>query len=150
MLLTVVCIFSPSLHPTPYKPTSFPHLHPNTYHFDSVKFMKTCGYLPGLFWRRFHVYLRRMYILLLLSRVSTLCVSLIYSGQALYYWSVCLFCQSLKAEYWNVQLFTELYFSFLIPTIFASYILGLSLVVYRIMTSCWNDLSIYSVLICLL
>ena len=26
--ITVVCIFSPSLHPTPAKPTSFPRLHP--------------------------------------------------------------------------------------------------------------------------
>ena len=26
--ITVVCIFSPSLHPTPAKPTSFLHLHP--------------------------------------------------------------------------------------------------------------------------
>ena len=25
--ITVVCIFSPSLHPTPAKPTSLPHLH---------------------------------------------------------------------------------------------------------------------------
>ena len=27
-LVTVVCIFSPSLHPIPAKPTSLPHLHP--------------------------------------------------------------------------------------------------------------------------
>ena len=26
--VTVVCLFSPSLHPTPAEPTSFPHLHP--------------------------------------------------------------------------------------------------------------------------
>ena len=26
--ITVVCLFSPSLHPTPAKPTSLPHLHP--------------------------------------------------------------------------------------------------------------------------
>ena len=26
--ITVVCLFSPSLHPTPGEPTSLPHLHP--------------------------------------------------------------------------------------------------------------------------
>ena len=26
--ITVVCLFSPSLHPTPAEPTSLPHLHP--------------------------------------------------------------------------------------------------------------------------
>ena len=28
--ITVVCLFSPSLHPTPAEPTSLPHLHPPT------------------------------------------------------------------------------------------------------------------------
>ena len=27
--ITVVCLFSPSLHPTPAEPTSLPHLHPS-------------------------------------------------------------------------------------------------------------------------
>ena len=37
--ITVVCLFSPSLHPTPDEPTSLPHLHPPPWFCPYVSFI---------------------------------------------------------------------------------------------------------------
>ena len=46
--ITVVCIFSPSLHPTPAKPTSLPHLHPPPWFCPCVLYSSSCKPLSPL------------------------------------------------------------------------------------------------------
>ena len=41
--ITVVCPFSPSLHPTPAKPTSLPHLHPPPWFCPCVLYSSSCN-----------------------------------------------------------------------------------------------------------
>ena len=41
--ITVVCLFSPSLHPTPAKPTSLPHLHPPPWFCPCVLYSSSCN-----------------------------------------------------------------------------------------------------------
>ena len=46
--ITVVCLFSPSLHPTPGEPTSLPHLHPPPWFCPCVLYSTSCNPLyPG-------------------------------------------------------------------------------------------------------
>ena len=40
--ITVVCLFSPSLHPTPAEPTSLPHLHPPPWFCPCVLYSSSC------------------------------------------------------------------------------------------------------------
>ena len=47
--ITVVCLFSPSLHPTPAEPTSLPHLHPPSWFCPSVLYSSSCNPLLPLF-----------------------------------------------------------------------------------------------------
>ena len=46
--ITVVCIFSPSLHPTPAEPTSLPHLHPPPWFCLCVLYSSSCKPLSPL------------------------------------------------------------------------------------------------------
>ena len=46
--ITVVCIFSPSLHPTPAKPTSLPSLHPPSWFCPCVLYSRSCNPLSSL------------------------------------------------------------------------------------------------------
>ena len=46
--ITVVCIFSPPLHPTPAKPTSLPHLHPPPWFCPCVLYSSSCNPLSSL------------------------------------------------------------------------------------------------------
>ena len=46
--LTIVCIFSPSLHPTPASPTSLPHLHPPPWFCPCVLYSSSYGPLSPL------------------------------------------------------------------------------------------------------
>ena len=41
--ITVVCIFSPSLHPTPAEPTYLPHLHPPPWFCPCVLYSSSCN-----------------------------------------------------------------------------------------------------------
>ena len=41
--ITVVCLFSPSLHPTPAEPTSLPHLHPPPWFCPCVLYSSSCN-----------------------------------------------------------------------------------------------------------
>ena len=50
--VTIVCIFSPSLHPTPANPTSLPHLYPPPWFCPCVLYSSSCRPLSlncGLF-----------------------------------------------------------------------------------------------------
>ena len=46
--ITVVCLFSPSLHPTTAKPTSLPHLHPPPWFGPCVLYSSSCNPLSSL------------------------------------------------------------------------------------------------------
>ena len=46
--ITVVCIFFPSLHPTPANPTSLPHLHPPPWFCPCVLYSSSCNPLSPL------------------------------------------------------------------------------------------------------
>ena len=46
--ITVVCIFSPFLHPTPAKPTSFPRLHPPPWFCPCILYSSFCKPLSPL------------------------------------------------------------------------------------------------------
>ena len=46
--ITVVCLFSPSLHPTPPEPTSLPHLHPPPWFCPCVLYSISCNPLSSL------------------------------------------------------------------------------------------------------
>ena len=46
--ITVVCIFSPSLYPTPAKPTSLPHFHPPLWFYPCVLYSSSCNPLSPL------------------------------------------------------------------------------------------------------
>ena len=46
--ITVVCLFSPSLHPTPGEPTSLPHLHPPPWFCPCVLYSSSCNPLYPL------------------------------------------------------------------------------------------------------
>ena len=46
--ITVVCLFSPSLHPTPTEPTSLPHLHPPPGFCPRVLCSSSCNPLSSL------------------------------------------------------------------------------------------------------
>ena len=46
--ITVVCIFSPSLHPTPAEPTSLSHLHPPPWYCPCVLYSSSCKPLSPL------------------------------------------------------------------------------------------------------
>ena len=46
--ITVVCLFSPSLHPTPSKPASLPHLHPPPWFCPCVLYSSSCNPLSSL------------------------------------------------------------------------------------------------------
>ena len=41
--ITVLCLFSPSLHPTPAEPTSLPHLHPPPWFCPWVLYSSSCN-----------------------------------------------------------------------------------------------------------
>ena len=47
-LITVVCLFSPSLHPTPGEPTSLPPLHPPPWICSCVLYSSSCNPLYPL------------------------------------------------------------------------------------------------------
>ena len=47
--ITDVCLFSPSLHPTPGEPTSLPHLHPPPRFCPCVHYSSSCNPLFPLF-----------------------------------------------------------------------------------------------------
>ena len=46
--ITVVCIFSPPLHPTPSEPPSLPHLHPPPWFCPCVLYSSSCNPLSPL------------------------------------------------------------------------------------------------------
>ena len=46
--ITVIWLFSPSLHPTPAKPTSHPHLHPPPWFCPCVLYSSSCNPLSSL------------------------------------------------------------------------------------------------------
>ena len=46
--VTVVCLFSPSLHPTPAEPTSVLHLHPPPWFCPCVLYSSSCNTLSPL------------------------------------------------------------------------------------------------------
>ena len=46
--ITVVCLFSPSLHPTPAEPTSLPHHHPPPWFCPCVLYSSSCNPLSSL------------------------------------------------------------------------------------------------------
>ena len=46
--VTIVCIFSPSLHPTPAEPTSFPHLYPPPWFCPCVLYSSSYNPLSSL------------------------------------------------------------------------------------------------------
>ena len=46
--ITVVCIFSPTLHPTPSEPTSLPRLHPPPWFCPCVLYSSSCNPLSPL------------------------------------------------------------------------------------------------------
>ena len=46
--ITVICLFSPSLHSTPAEPTSFPHLHPPPWFCPCVLYSSSCNPLSSL------------------------------------------------------------------------------------------------------
>ena len=46
--ITVVCLFSPSLHPTPAEPSSLPHLHPPPWFCPCVLYSSSCKPLSSL------------------------------------------------------------------------------------------------------
>ena len=46
--ITVVCLFAPSLHPTPAEPTSFPYLHPPPWFCPCVLYSSSCKSLSPL------------------------------------------------------------------------------------------------------
>ena len=46
--ITVVCLFSPSLHPTPAEHTSLPHLHPPPWFCPCVLYSSSCNPLSSL------------------------------------------------------------------------------------------------------
>ena len=46
--ITLVCIFSPSLHPTPAEPTSLPCLHPPPWFYPCVLYSSSCKPLSPL------------------------------------------------------------------------------------------------------
>ena len=46
--ITVVCLFSPSLHPTPAEPTPLPHLHPPPWFCACVLYSSSCNPLSPL------------------------------------------------------------------------------------------------------
>ena len=46
--IKVVCLFSPSLHPTPAEPTSLPHLHPPPWFCPCVLYSTSCNPLSSL------------------------------------------------------------------------------------------------------
>ena len=43
--ITVVCLFSPSLHPTPAKPPSLPHFHPPPWFCPYVLYSSSCNFI---------------------------------------------------------------------------------------------------------
>ena len=47
--ITVVCLFSPSLHPTPAEPPSLPHLHPPHWFCPCGLYSSSCNPLSPLF-----------------------------------------------------------------------------------------------------
>ena len=46
--ITIVCLFSPSLHPTPADPTSLPHLYPPPWFCPGVLYSSSCNPLSSL------------------------------------------------------------------------------------------------------
>ena len=46
--VTIICLFSPSLHPTPAKPTSLLHLHPPPWFCPCVLYSSSCNPLSSL------------------------------------------------------------------------------------------------------
>ena len=46
--IIVVCLFSPSLHPTPAEPTSLPHFHPPPWFCPCVLYSSSCNHLSSL------------------------------------------------------------------------------------------------------
>ena len=46
--ITVVCLFAPSLHPTPAEPTSLPPLHPPSWFCPCVLYSSSCNPLSSL------------------------------------------------------------------------------------------------------
>ena len=46
--ITVICLFSPFLHPTPAEPTSLPHLHPPPWFCPCVLYSSSCNPLSSL------------------------------------------------------------------------------------------------------
>ena len=46
--ITVVCLFSPSLHPTPAEPISLPHLHPPPWYCPCVLYSSSCNPFSSL------------------------------------------------------------------------------------------------------
>ena len=46
--ITVICLFSQSLHPTPAEPTSLPHLHPPPWFCPCVLYSSFCNPLSSL------------------------------------------------------------------------------------------------------
>ena len=68
--ITVVCLFSPSLHPTPAEPTSIPHLHPPPWFCPCVLYSSSCYYIfKNSFYNIvnifLNVYLKYLYLIIL-------------------------------------------------------------------------------------
>ena len=60
--VTVVCIFSPSLHPTPAEPTSLPNLHPPPWFCPCVLYSSSCKPLSPLSSPHFPLAIVRLFL----------------------------------------------------------------------------------------
>ena len=74
--VTVVCLFSPSLHPTPAEPTFLPHLHPPSWFCPCVLYSSSCNPLSSLSPPHSPLPIVR----LLLTSVSLVIFSLLFSS----------------------------------------------------------------------
>ena len=60
--ITVVCLFSPSLHPTPVELPSLPHLHPPPWFCPRVLYSSSCNPLSSLFPPHFPLAIVRLFL----------------------------------------------------------------------------------------
>ena len=86
--ITVVCLFSPSLHPTPAEPPSLPHLHPPPWYCLCVLYSSSCNSLSKWVDQKTMVYLHNG---ILRSREKegayTLCNSMDRTGEHYAKWN---------------------------------------------------------------
>ena len=74
--IRVVCLFSPSLHPTPAKPTSITHLHPPPSFCPCVLYSSSCNPLSLLSPPHFRLAILRLF----LTSVSLVIFCLLFSS----------------------------------------------------------------------